>query len=73
MAMFGMGEEVKMIERKFFYLVECDNCGTELRADNYFVIHHVKRSEIIEELDNAEWVKKGREWFCPECQEKHGT
>ena len=59
-----------MIERKLFYLAECDGCDTPLECDNYFIIHHAEKHRIIEELENAEWIKKGREWFCPKCQEK---
>ena len=65
-----MGEEVRMIERKLFYFVECDGCGSSLKRENYYITHHEKRSETIDDLKSAEWVKKGLEWFCPECQEK---
>ena len=59
-----------MIKRELFYFAECDGCDAPLETDNYFIFHHAKKVDIIEELENAEWVKKGREWFCLECQDK---
>ena len=59
-----------MIKRELFYFAECDGCGAELLSNNCSDIHYQKKSEIIEDIEDSEWVKKGHEWFCPECQEK---
>lgn len=56
-----------MIKRELFYFIECDNCNKKLSEDNSEILHEEKK-EIIEEAEDRGWIKKGKKFFCCECQ-----
>lgn len=73
-----------MIERRQIYVAKCDGLGCGVyfseegttitkRGHSYSSCWVVKRYEelpLIYYLDAAGWKRKGKKWFCPNCQEK---
>lgn len=61
-----------MIKRELFYYAICDGCGEFLSgSEGYYLVK--EKIEIIDAYEGSGWVKKGREIFCEECQEKEDS
>ena len=52
-----------MIERKMFYVAKCDRCKREFAND-----YGEKKGALVWRLKYYNWQRKGKKWFCPDCQ-----
>lgn len=55
-----------MIERKQMYIAKCDKCD-EIFGDGEIEFCYDEKQDLIDELDDALWVKEGRKIICNEC------
>lgn len=60
-----------MIEQVKAYVATCEGCGANFEDDSQdFTIVFMTRTELIEALNDYEWVVKGRRCYCPDCKPK---
>lgn len=45
-----------------FFSVYCDGCGESLDEETYLT-----NEEIKEQMWDLRWIKKGKEYLCPDC------
>ncbi len=58
------------IKRELFYLAECDGCGLTFGEFNEGGDLYLTRGELLDDIADSVWAKKGKKVYCGECYGK---
>lgn len=58
------------IQRKKFYVVKCDICGTHIENGEGGILCIEKETEINGYIEGADWTKKNGKIACESCYEE---